>query len=763
MRLERIHLENFRQHAETEVELPPEGIVGLVGQNESGKSTVLEAIVWALYGTRATRGTKDSLRWNRAPARHVATVTLDFMVGGTRYRVDRSEHDATLTERESEKVVAEGTSGVDARVPELVGMTLEEFTATYLCRQKDLDRLRSMGGTERRQFVLSVMGMDRIDEALSACRDRKNSLRSELQGMREGLGDREPLEQELEAAHEHRSQVEEQKESADHAVSTSRAEFSEARDALESSREEMERHQELSRQARQAQQEATEAGKEMERVESALEEARGARETFQERRNEVADLPDLRQERDDLREARARAKERESLQEMVDEATDKVQFITDCVNDLSARVEELREGDPREKLEQARQRSSETKERYQSLQDHDKVAAIRLHLESGEPCPVCEHRVEQVPDASEALERLEAATQAHQDALDREMALGGEVQKLEKAEKDLAEAKKRRAAAEEERTRRVEKLEALDVPSFNATRLAQVEGEIERLEEIEEELRALKAKVERIPELEAEVERWSEKATAAKARELEAREELEALEFDAGRHADLEEAHQEAEKRYREARERAARLEEKVEAAEARVQRAVSALESYDERAEELAAVESDYQTHVQADERLADFRAAMAASIRPELEELVSGFLSLLTDGRHEAVRLTEDFEVVVHETGGEVEVISGGAQDITAIAMRLAISQLIAERAGHPLSLLVLDEPFGSLDAVRRENVLSLIRRLRGVFSQVLLITHVEEIQDTVDHVLRVEYDEAAGRSRVTEELSPSLEAVS
>ena len=50
---------------------------------------------------------------------------------------------------------------------------------------------------------------------------------------------------------------------------------------------------------------------------------------------------------------------------------------------------------------------------------------------------------------------------------------------------------------------------------------------------------------------------------------------------------------------------------------------------------------------------------------------------------------------------------VISGGEEDLANLVLRLAISQMIAERAGQPLSLLVLDEVFGSLDESRRQHV--------------------------------------------------------
>ena len=75
-------------------------------------------------------------------------------------------------------------------------------------------------------------------------------------------------------------------------------------------------------------------------------------------------------------------------------------------------------------------------------------------------------------------------------------------------------------------------------------------------------------------------------------------------------------------------------------------------------------------------------------------------------------------------------------------------------AARAGQPLSLLVLDEIFGSLDDARREHVLDLLRALEGRFPQVVLITHIEGVREAVDRVLRVRFDEATGAAVVEEE---------
>jgi exonuclease SbcC len=136
---------------------------------------------------------------------------------------------------------------------------------------------------------------------------------------------------------------------------------------------------------------------------------------------------------------------------------------------------------------------------------------------------------------------------------------------------------------------------------------------------------------------------------------------------------------------------------------------------------------------------------------LRPELSEIASGFLSELTDGRYTELELDPSYSLVVHEEGIPKPVISGGEEDLANLVLRLAISQMIAERAGQPLTLLVLDEIFGSLDEARRANVLELLRRLHDRFDQVIVITHIDSVREALDRVVTVRYDAASGSSIV------------
>src|SRR5947208_2401549 len=172
------------------------------------------------------------------------------------------------------------------------------------------------------------------------------------------------------------------------------------------------------------------------------------------------------------------------------------------------------------------------------------------------------------------------------------------------------------------------------------------------------------------------------------------------------------------------------------------------------QRERQIAAFKARQRLHNELDRAFSDLRGELNARMRPEIAELASGFLADLTDGRYDELELTEDYTLTILEGGVPKPVISGGEEDIASLVLRLAISQMIAERAGQPLSLLVLDEIFGSLDEARRLHVVGLLRRLADRFPQVILITHIEQVREGLDRVIRVDFDPARGASVVRDD---------
>ncbi|HWD37813.1 MAG TPA: SbcC/MukB-like Walker B domain-containing protein, partial [Fimbriimonas sp.] len=97
---------------------------------------------------------------------------------------------------------------------------------------------------------------------------------------------------------------------------------------------------------------------------------------------------------------------------------------------------------------------------------------------------------------------------------------------------------------------------------------------------------------------------------------------------------------------------------------------------------------------------------------------------------------------------------VISGGEEDVVALSLRLALSELIQERQGRPMSLLILDEVFGSLDADRRQAVLDRLAALKGRFEQIIVISHVEGTHEIADHCIFLARDPDTRATVVTDE---------
>ena len=129
---------------------------------------------------------------------------------------------------------------------------------------------------------------------------------------------------------------------------------------------------------------------------------------------------------------------------------------------------------------------------------------------------------------------------------------------------------------------------------------------------------------------------------------------------------------------------------------------------------------------------------------VRDRIEEEAGRVLSEITDGRYSTVMLDDDFTVLVHDMGDDypADRFSGGEQDDIAIALRVALSRFLAEVNGvHDSTFLIFDEIFGSQDEGRRNNLLRALRTQEAHFPQILLISHITEVQDEFSTTLMVE----------------------
>src|SRR5512145_1211007 len=94
----------------------------------------------------------------------------------------------------------------------------------------------------------------------------------------------------------------------------------------------------------------------------------------------------------------------------------------------------------------------------------------------------------------------------------------------------------------------------------------------------------------------------------------------------------------------------------------------------------------------------------------------------------------LNDNLDIKIRDSMGErdYEIFSGGEAFRVNFAIRLALSEVLAQRAGARLQTLVIDEGFGSQDAQGRQRLVEAINLVRPDFAMVLVITHLEELKD-------------------------------
>jgi len=197
------------------------------------------------------------------------------------------------------------------------------------------------------------------------------------------------------------------------------------------------------------------------------------------------------------------------------------------------------------------------------------------------------------------------------------------------------------------------------------------------------------------------------------------------------------------------------------DSASAEVDRAAAALEAGETQRAHAARLEAERRLHDELVRVYGDLRTDLNAAMRPELSEIASGLISDLTDARYTELDLDEKYKVQLLEEGVPKPVISGGEEDLAFLVLRLAVSQMIADRAGQRFSLLVLDEVFGSLDDVRRQAVVALLRTMEDRFEQVIVITHIDGVKDGLDRVITVGVDPRSGAASVTTTMRGAVDA--
>ena len=797
MQLERLRLVNFRQHEDTELVFGA-GLTGIIGPNGAGKTTLLEAIAWALYGADAARGTRETIRRRGAGARSPVRVEVDFLLGAHRYRVVRTLNGAELYQDADSAPVANSLASVTDRVSRLLGMSREEFFNTYFTGQKQLAVMSAMKPTERAQFLSRVLGYERLRTAQERLRETRLALKARLQGLESALPDPAELDEAERGARARLAAAEEQEGASTRALEAAERRRAETGPRWQELQQQRERVASLESDLRLAEHRVNSARETFAQLDRQLVAANEARGRLDGLKEALAPLEALRAERarlDDL--AAAHAKRQVALAQLEEARSalqnvrnrlaklppaDEVEAARATVEQQRARLEAIDES-YRERRSAWDRDLQDAKTKRTTLRDQYKDLKEQLDRITGAgpegACPTCAR-----PLGAEYDNVLGVLDRQLQDVLFNGNYFRARVEQLTVEPPELAELDRQRTAGEaalSEATTRLARLQAqaqegpalrteqarlearaaeLDSQAqagpadYDPGRHAEVRRLLQALDPLALQAERLRAAAERAETLVTEAEAAERTLSEREAQVRAIREQLTALGYSQEAYEAAKAGWEGSERERREAEMAIVRVRAERGAATEAVEAVIRRRAERARREEEAKRAARDLALYNELDRAFTDLRNDLNLQLRPDLSELASGFLRDLTNGRYTELELDEEYTATVVEAGEPKPVISGGEEDIANLALRLAISQMIADRAGQPLSLLALDEIFGSLDEERRASVLDLLRSLADRFPQVILITHIDSVREGFDRVVRVEYDVERGSARVRDE---------
>lgn len=800
----------------------------LVGANGAGKSSLLDAITWSLWGKARTRRDDELIHGDESEMQ----VSLTFLLEGNCYRVTRyrSRQGSGLTklaldvqDEDDWRYIGESTiRATQERINRILRLDYSTFINSAFLMQGRADEFTNKTAGERKAILGEILGLDawaayeeRVKRQLRDIEQERNYLDTQIKEIDTEL-DREVEYQ--------RNLIEAQEEldSLTRQVSEAQVRFGELEDARRERDTCQVRHNDFERRIAQSEAELRRIQEEKDRhlarlaefdgllasrvdIEAGYETLREARSREEELNERLLEQSDLHRKQSELQRAidaarnelvagqRELTAQRSDLERRIGEGT-----VEDKLRDAQDKIANL------ETLETAcngwREQSASLREERARLDADNRNLRVEMERIAGERdqiaatteavCPLCGQDLSEEHRAS-LLDRLEregsekkeswSTNREHMEGLDIELArLEREIKAAEPELRNLPPLREHmavlaarmdgaaRAEAElEPLEARLAELEAMlasgDYAQIEQAELIEVQAQLAALGYDEAEHRAVRATIEEYKDFEtrqAELARALEAAPESEAAVAQLDEQAANWEQrrteDSITLSDLAASIEKLDARlvdFEEVGRQLNQLRDKEGQARYRVGAARQKLEALGQQqvrrtqfVEQQSRLGDDFSIYDEL--RLAFGKDGIPAMIIeaaiPEIESEANQILSRMTDGRMNIRFDTQRAKV----TGGVMETLdiriadelgtrdyatfSGGEAFRVNFAIRLALSRLLARRAGAQLRSLIIDEGFGTQDTQGRERLVQAIRVIQDEFDLILVITHIDELRE-------------------------------
>jgi DNA repair protein SbcC/Rad50 len=190
MRPLRLTLQGFTSFADrAEIDFTDMDLFAITGRTGAGKTSILDAMTWALYGKTPRLG-RCGIELISHGKNSVA-VHFEFLAGTNHYRITRSTRRSGAPQVRLEKLSsgewvpeeAVGITEINAAIAKIVGLDFDAFKLAVILPQGQFDSFLRGDHAERRKILKSLLGLEVYDRMREMAHDTYRDLTGKIEGL----------------------------------------------------------------------------------------------------------------------------------------------------------------------------------------------------------------------------------------------------------------------------------------------------------------------------------------------------------------------------------------------------------------------------------------------------------------------------------------------------------------------------------------------------------------------------------------------------
>lgn len=700
--LEKIKLNNFLSHDQSEFEIDKNQHILLDGPSGSGKSSIMDAILWALYG-KARAPHRDLIKTGTEKA----GVEVTLQRGENSYKIERS---ITQAGTHNLKIYENGhlaeVSGIrdceEYIENEIVGCSYLLFINSICYPQNNQENFIKQNASTRKDILLEIIGANQYDEYYDRAKNKLDSLQDDLTVLKtkidqkkQVIDDNGDLEEEISKLKEQKKELKEDIEYLESKV-----------EELEEEKQDLEKLQVELKHIKEKKKEAGEQGKNLkekcDEIEDDLAEIEEVNIEKMEKQKDVDDTEELEEEIEQLEEKKEKHREWDKKRMSIkNDIPDEVN-IQDKKEELEERLEEIKD-------------------------EHEECP--------GKSCEVCCEKY------GESVEKMKEDVKEDISNLEN---------KKEKNQKQREEKKKELEDHKE------------NEPSFDRTELKTKREQLEHTKEVENEIKLAKEKKKQKDKLEKRLEEKQEELSEAREKykkfqdqqeeqEKKLQDELEPIEDE------LEEIKETLDNK----EEKLTKKKEKLSALKTKQKQVKEAKQQIEELKKEKGDLQNKKDKIELTKEAFSNqgIKSIMVDLAVPKLEKRMNDILKELSEFR---IRLQTQkdkasgggqkeglFIQIINEQDEVLDIsnYSGGEK----IKINTAISEGLASM--QDIGFRFWDENIVNFDSDTISSFITVMKKVQNRFKQLMCITHIQQVKEMFNY--KIDIKKINGTSQITKQL--------